>query len=139
VRPTKLASPYQQATDWVFAPGAMKGKQPFWPDTIWRRYGKPAVTAAQITKRMSFHTFRHTYTTLLTQEKHAAQAAVVSLVFSSGASGGLFAGEESGCYIATQKKKAQKGRETRCPYRKCHPARMPLKSATFKKMKLRPS
>ena len=23
-----------------------------------------------------------------------------------------------------------------CPYRKCYPARMPLKSATFKKMKL---
>jgi hypothetical protein len=55
-----------------------------------------------------FHTFRHTYTTLLTQEKHAAQAAVVSLVFSSGASGGLFAGKESGCYIATQGKKSTK-------------------------------
>jgi len=63
----KLASPYQQPTDWVFASAEMKGKQPWWPDTMWRRYGKPAVTAAKITKRVAFHTFRHTYTTLLTQ------------------------------------------------------------------------
>jgi integrase len=34
---------------------------------MWWRYGKPAVKPAQITKRASFHTFRHTYTTLLTQ------------------------------------------------------------------------
>ena len=47
----------------------MKGKQPFWPDTMWRRYGKPAVTATKITKQVAFHTFRHTYTTLLTQNK----------------------------------------------------------------------
>jgi len=63
----KFKSPYQQPTDWVFASPEMKGKQPFWPDTMWRRYGKPAVTAAKITKRVAFHTFRHTYTTLLTQ------------------------------------------------------------------------
>lgn len=63
----KIRSPYQQPTDWVFASPEMKGKQPFWPDTMWRRYGKPAVMAAEITKRVGFHTFRHTYTTLLTQ------------------------------------------------------------------------
>jgi len=63
----KFKSPYQQPTDWVFASPEMKGKQPFWPDTMWRRYGKPAVKAAEITKRVAFHTFRHTYTTLLTQ------------------------------------------------------------------------
>src|SRR6266481_8007004 len=63
----KLRSPYQQPTDWVFASPEMKGKQPLWPDTMWRRYGKPAVKAAEITKRVAFHTFRHTYTTLLTQ------------------------------------------------------------------------
>lgn len=31
------------------------------------RYGLPAVKAAKIEKRVGFHTFRHTYTTLLTQ------------------------------------------------------------------------
>src|SRR2546425_5656693 len=38
-----------------------------WPETLWRRYGRPAVKAAKIQKRVGFHTFRHTYTTLLTQ------------------------------------------------------------------------
>lgn len=59
--------PYNQETDWVFASPTKKGKQPLWPDTVWRRYGKPAVKAAGIKKRVAFHTFRHTDTTLLTQ------------------------------------------------------------------------
>ena len=29
--------------------------------------GKPAAKSAEISKRVGFHTFRHTYTTLLTQ------------------------------------------------------------------------
>jgi integrase len=45
----------------------MKGKQPLWPEALWRRYGRPAVKAAKIQKRVGFHSFRHTYTTLLTQ------------------------------------------------------------------------
>jgi integrase len=45
----------------------MNGKQPLWPETMWRRYGKPAVKKAEIAKRVGFHTFGHTYTTLLTQ------------------------------------------------------------------------
>jgi len=34
---------------------------------LWRRYGRPAVKAANIQKRVGFLTFRHTYTTLLTE------------------------------------------------------------------------
>jgi Phage integrase family len=63
----RLTSPYNRETDWVFASPTMKGKQPLWPDTLWRRYGPPAVKAAEIKKRVAFYTFRHMYTTLLTQ------------------------------------------------------------------------
>jgi integrase len=61
------SSTYDQPTDWVFASLRMKGKQPWWPETLWRHYGKPAVASAEISKRVGFHTFLPTYTTLLTQ------------------------------------------------------------------------
>jgi integrase len=43
----------------------MKGKQPYWPGTQWRYYGKPALKRAKITKHVTYHTFRHTFGTLL--------------------------------------------------------------------------
>jgi integrase len=63
----KLSSPYNKEGDWVFASPRMRGKQPYWPDGLWNRYGRSAVKEAGIAKRVAFHTFRHTYTTLLTQ------------------------------------------------------------------------
>ena len=51
--------------DWVFASPHTKGKQPYWPGTLWRYYGKPALKRAGVTKRVSYHTFRHTFGTLL--------------------------------------------------------------------------
>src|SRR5437762_3434976 len=41
---------YPASDDWVFASPAMKGKQPYWPGTQWRYYGKPALKRARITK-----------------------------------------------------------------------------------------
>jgi len=61
----KLASVYCRDSAWLFASPKMKGKQPYWPETLWRRLGKPAVARAKIKKRVAWHTFRHTYTTLL--------------------------------------------------------------------------
>jgi len=55
----RLVGPYNRETDWVFASPTMKGKQPLWPETLWRRYGRPAVKAAKIQKRVGFHTLRH--------------------------------------------------------------------------------
>ena len=43
----------------------MKGRQPYWPRTLWRYYGKPALQRAKVTKQVSYHTFRHTFGTLL--------------------------------------------------------------------------
>lgn len=51
--------------DWVFASPVMKGKQPIWPGTQWRYYGRPALQRAKITKHVTYHTFRHTFGTLL--------------------------------------------------------------------------
>ena len=43
----ELVGPYNRETDWVFASPTMKGNQPLWPETLWRRYGRPAVKAIQ--------------------------------------------------------------------------------------------
>jgi integrase len=56
---------YPASHDWVFASPAMKGKQPYWPGTQWRYYGKPALKRARITKHVNYHTFGHTFGTLL--------------------------------------------------------------------------
>jgi integrase len=57
----KQRSPPGAQTDWEFASPHMKGKQPDWPGTLWRYYGKPALKRAGVTKQPSFHTFRYTF------------------------------------------------------------------------------
>ncbi len=56
---------YGEATDWVFASEWTNGKMPPWPNTLLDRFIKPAAKAAKIQKRIGWHTFRHTYSTLL--------------------------------------------------------------------------
>ena len=103
---------YDKSDDWVFASRRHRGRTPFWGQAILRRYIRPVAQRAGIQKRFGWHTFRHTYSTLLrcvgtefkvmqellrhstlrstldvyTQAlapaKHAAQAAIFSLVFS---------------------------------------------------------
>lgn len=58
-------SPYTAPGDWVFASPHKKGRQPYWPGTLWRCYGRPAVQRAAVDKHVSYHTFRHTFGTLL--------------------------------------------------------------------------
>ena len=60
----KKTSCYTNSSDWVFASPHVKGRQPYWPSTLWRYYGKPGLRAG-ITKQVSYHTFRHTFGTLL--------------------------------------------------------------------------
>lgn len=61
----RLRSAYNQADDWVFASPETSGRQPYWPENLLRRHIRPAAKRAGITKRVGWHTFRHTYATLL--------------------------------------------------------------------------
>ena len=58
-------SPYPMQEDWVFASPTMKGEQPYWPDNLMKRYIKPVAKANGIHKNIGWHTFRHTFGTLL--------------------------------------------------------------------------
>jgi integrase len=58
-------SPYPMGSDWVFASPSMGGKQPYWPDNLMKRYIKPVAKKAGITKNIGWHTFRHSFGTLL--------------------------------------------------------------------------
>jgi integrase len=58
-------SPYPMPGDWVFASPTMKGKQPYWPDNLMKRYIRPVARKAGIHKQVGWHTFRHSFGTLL--------------------------------------------------------------------------
>ena len=58
-------SAYRADSDWVFASPYKHGAEPYWPDSALQDFVKPAVTRAEITKRVGWHTFRHTYSILL--------------------------------------------------------------------------
>jgi integrase len=57
--------PYPMDDDWVFASPRMRGRQPYWPDNFMKRYIKPAAQQAGIHKNIGWHTFRHSFGTLL--------------------------------------------------------------------------
>jgi site-specific recombinase XerD len=42
-----------------------QGKYPFWPDAVLQEVIRPAALRAGINKRIGWHTFRHTFSTLL--------------------------------------------------------------------------
>jgi integrase len=109
----KKCSRYTGLDDWVFASRRNRGQRPFWGQAILRKYIRPVAQGLGIQTQFGWHTFRHTYSTLLrsvgtefkvmqellrhsslrstmdvytqaiTPAKHAAQAAVMSLVFAS--------------------------------------------------------
>jgi integrase len=58
---------YNQPQDWVFASPAKKGKQPYWPSSIYRVYLKPVLeNDLKITEPVGWHTLRHSLGTLMT-------------------------------------------------------------------------
>lgn len=61
----KQETAYAEPEDWVFASEHVQGRMPPWPDTLLDRVLQPAAKRAGIKKWVGFHTFRHTYSTLL--------------------------------------------------------------------------
>jgi len=108
--------PYRKPNDWVFASRRYRGRKPYWGQAIMRKFILPKAQELGIQKHFGWHTFRHTYSTLLrsvgtefkvmqellrhsslrstldvytqavTPSKHAAQAAVMLLVLSASGS-----------------------------------------------------
>ena len=58
-------SDYASDDDFVFASETMKGKQPYWPDNLMKRHIRPVAKANGINKNIGWHTFRHSFGTLL--------------------------------------------------------------------------
>ena len=58
-------SPYPMQEDWVFASTVSSGKLPYWSFSIFRTDVKPALKKAKITSKVGWHTFRHSFATIL--------------------------------------------------------------------------
>ena len=63
-------TPFRNPDDWVFAAdsnraGEKRGLQPVWLQTVMRSRIKPVIQRLGIRKRVSWHTFRRTYATIL--------------------------------------------------------------------------
>jgi integrase len=55
---------YASEHDYIFASPKMKGKQPYWPESLIKHI-RQAAQRAGISKHISWHVFRHTFSTLL--------------------------------------------------------------------------
>src|SRR5260370_12971867 len=58
-------SVYTAPHDWGWASPQRQGRQPLWLATVMRYYIQPAVRRAGINKNIGWHTFRHTFSTLI--------------------------------------------------------------------------
>ena len=63
-------TPYRNPLDYVWATdanraGAKRGKQPVWLSTVMRDHIQPVARKLGITKKISWHTFRHTFSSVL--------------------------------------------------------------------------
>jgi integrase len=60
---------YGKTDDWVFASPAARGKRPYWGQCLMRTIIRPAAAKVGITQHIGWHTFRHTYSSLLRANK----------------------------------------------------------------------
>jgi integrase len=61
----KEASTYSKSENRIFASPRTHGKYPYWPDALLLKIVQPAARRAVITKRIGWHTFRHSYSSLM--------------------------------------------------------------------------
>jgi integrase len=60
---------YRKADDWVFASPAARGQRPYWGQSLMRTVIRPAAAEVGIAQHIGWHTFRHTYSSLLRANK----------------------------------------------------------------------
>jgi len=65
----KRDSTYSHSDDWVFASRAARGQRPYWGQCLMRKIIRPAAAKVGITQHIGWHTFRHTYSSLLRANK----------------------------------------------------------------------
>jgi integrase len=65
LRNWRLRTRYGTPESWVFASPQNRGKNPFWGQQVLRHHIRPVAQELSITKRIGWHTFRRTYSTLL--------------------------------------------------------------------------
>lgn len=58
-------APYNQDEDYIFASPDKRGTQPYWPTAGMEDHVRPAARRAGIQKQVGWHTFRHTFGTLV--------------------------------------------------------------------------
>ena len=61
----RLRCAYNESHDWVFASPHKKGRQPYWPSSLYRVALQPALKAAGIAGPVGWHTLRHSFGTLM--------------------------------------------------------------------------
>jgi len=61
----RARTPYNRDEDWLFASPEKLGQQPYWPDSALRKAVRPGAVRAGIVKHIGWHTFRHSFATLL--------------------------------------------------------------------------
>jgi integrase len=62
----RLVAPYCANSDWIFASAKLWGRMPIWANTSREKVLQP-IAQVGITKSIGWHTFRHTYSSLLAE------------------------------------------------------------------------